>query len=70
MKEITSVSNQLIVNLKKLKLKKYRKEQGLYLLEGRRLVTDALKLNAPVKTLLVLNALFYANGGMTQKEIC
>lgn len=56
MKEITSVSNQLIVNLKKLRLKKYRKEQRLYLLEGRRLVTDALKLNAPIKTLLVLNS--------------
>ena len=55
MKEISSVSNELIVNFKKLKLKKYRKEQGLYLLEGRRLVTDALTAGAPIQTLLVLN---------------
>ena len=46
MKEISSVSNELIVNFKKLKLKKYRKEQGVYLLEGRRLVTDALTAGA------------------------
>lgn len=49
MKEISSVSNELIVNFKKLKLKKYRKEQGLYLLEGRRLVTDALTAGAPIQ---------------------
>lgn len=55
MKEINSVSNELIANLKKLKLKKYRRERGLYLIEGRRLVTDALALKAPITMLLVLN---------------
>lgn len=40
---ITSVQNILIKETKKLKLKKYREQTGLFLLEGIRLAEEALK---------------------------
>lgn len=42
---ITSVNNKVIKNLVKLKQKKYRDEQGLFLVEGYHLVEEARKAN-------------------------
>lgn len=40
-----SVNNPKIKNLKKLSQKKYREETNLFLIEGRHLITEALKTN-------------------------
>lgn len=53
MKEIESVKNERIKNLKKLEKKKYRDSEALYLLEGEHLVEEAIKFNADIKWLLV-----------------
>lgn len=42
---ITSMTNNTIKTLMKLKQKKYRDEMGYYLVEGEHLVTEALKAN-------------------------
>ncbi|MGE5380252.1 MAG: TrmH family RNA methyltransferase [Methylocystaceae bacterium] len=49
---ITSPDNELIKKYKKLKMKKYREETGLFLAEGSRLVEEALKAEA-VQELLI-----------------
>lgn len=52
MQIITSPDNDYIKQLKKLKMKKYREEAGLFLAEGARLVGEALKAGV-VQDLLV-----------------
>lgn len=43
MEQITSVNNQLIKSLAKLKQKKYREQTGTYMIEGFHLIEEALK---------------------------
>ena len=50
--QITSVNNKLIKNLTKLKQKKYRQENGLYIIEGFHLVTEAFKAKKSYEYLL------------------
>ena len=50
--QITSVNNKLIKNLTKLKQKKYRQENGLYMIEGFHLVTEAFKAKKSYEYLL------------------
>ncbi|MDF7639158.1 RNA methyltransferase [Lactobacillus sp. ESL0791] len=52
MQQISSVNNQLIKDLAKLKQKKYREERGQYLVEGFHLVQEALKANIKFTYLL------------------
>ncbi len=47
MKEIESAGNPTIKLIKSLKMAKYRKETGLYIVEGERLVNEALNYDAP-----------------------
>ena len=42
MKQLTSTNNPIVKRLKSLHQKKYRKEYGAFLLEGMRLVNDAI----------------------------
>lgn len=53
MKEILSLQNNLIKDLKKLLKKKGRHEQGCYLLEGEHLVEEGLKQSGVMKKVLV-----------------
>lgn len=46
--KITSVSNQLIKDLAALQKKKFRTEKGLFLLEGPKLLEEALKHNVEI----------------------
>ncbi len=46
-------SNKNYINAKKLTEKKYRAETGLFLIEGEKLVSDAIRLNAEVETLFI-----------------
>lgn len=53
MKEITSKDNKLVKNIIKLSSKsKYRKEQGLFVVEGIRLCTDAIRSGAHIDTFI------------------
>lgn len=42
-KKISSLKNKLVKELSKLEQKKYRQENGLYMIEGFHLVTEAFK---------------------------
>lgn len=53
MEQITSTKNSRVKEWGSLKQKKFRDQKGLYLIEGTRLVGDALRAAAPVQTLLV-----------------
>ncbi|HHU18834.1 MAG TPA: RNA methyltransferase [Bacilli bacterium] len=50
---ITSVKNQQIKTWAKLKQRKYRKEQGLFIVEGEHLVEEALKSDWELETIVI-----------------
>jgi TrmH family RNA methyltransferase len=53
MERITSSRNPRVKEWASLKLKKYRDQTGRFLIEGTRLVEDALRSGAPVETVLL-----------------
>lgn len=53
MKQIQSVHNQYIKAAKQLKLKKYRDKTSLFLIEGERLIEEALQSNYPLEFSLI-----------------
>ena len=50
---ITSKDNETIKHIRKLKEKKYRDEYGEYVIEGIKLINEAIKEKAKVKTIIV-----------------
>ena len=50
---ITSKDNETIKHIRKLKEKKYRDEYGEYVIEGIKLINEAIKERANVKTIIV-----------------
>lgn len=46
MQIITSKDNETVKNIKKLKDKKYRDEAGLYIIEGVKMIEEAIVANA------------------------
>lgn len=55
MEEILSKKNKKIVEFAKLKDKKYRKQEGKYLIEGMVMLKDGIKQNADIDSIFVLN---------------
>lgn len=55
-KEVTSLANPIIKDLRSLALKKFRDEQQVFLAEGLKLVIDALDLDWRIKTLVFAKA--------------
>ncbi|MCO5073363.1 MAG: RNA methyltransferase [Rhizobiaceae bacterium] len=51
-KEVTSLANPLIKDIKSLSLKKFRDQQNAFIAEGLKLVIDALDLGWTIKTLI------------------
>jgi len=51
-KEVTSLANPLVKEIKSLSLKKFRDEHGVFIAEGLKLVIDALELGWSIKTLV------------------
>lgn len=51
-KEVTSLANPIVKELRALHMKKERAESGLFLAEGLKLVTDALEEGWPIRTLV------------------
>lgn len=52
LKEVTSLANPVVKELRGLHLKKEREDSGLFLAEGLKLVTDALEEGWPIRTLV------------------
>ncbi|OQM76151.1 TrmH family RNA methyltransferase [Manganibacter manganicus] len=55
-KEVTSLSNPLVKDIKALALKKFRDQQHAFMAEGLKLVIDALDLGWQIKTLIFAKA--------------
>lgn len=55
-KEVTSLTNPIVKDLRSLAMKKYRDQQGVFLAEGLKLVIDALDLGWIIKTLVYSKA--------------
>lgn len=55
-KEVTSLANPLIKNIKALALKKFRDQQNAFMAEGLKLVIDALDLGWQIRTLVFAKA--------------
>ena len=53
MQVITSKDNEIIKNIKKLKEKKYRDQTGEYIIEGIKLIEEAVKESAKINTVVV-----------------
>lgn len=53
--EIVSSQNQRIKTINKLKIKKTRNETGLGIVEGERIINDAIKQNVSFETILVVD---------------
>ena len=51
---ITSKDNETIKHIRKLKEKKYRDEYGEYVIEGIKLINEAIEENAKIKTILTI----------------
>ena len=63
MEMITSPQNSFIKELKALKLKKNRQEQGLFFIEGIKFVDEALKENADIVKIVISENLNQVKGG-------
>lgn len=50
--QITSLQNNRVKSIRSLRMRKYREREGRYLIEGIRIVEEALDRHAPVETLL------------------
>lgn len=53
MQVITSKDNEIVKNIKKLKEKKYRDLEGQYIVEGIKLVKEAIEENAKIKKIVL-----------------
>jgi RNA methyltransferase, TrmH family len=55
-KEVTSLTNPIVKDLRALSVKKFRDQQGVFLAEGLKLVIDALDLDWRIRTLVFAKA--------------
>jgi TrmH family RNA methyltransferase len=55
-KEVTSLTNPIVKDLRSLAMKKFRDQQGVFIAEGLKLVIDALDLGWIIKTLVYSKA--------------
>ncbi len=53
MQVITSKDNEIVKNIKKLKDKKYREQEHKYIVEGIKLIEEAIEENAKIDTIVV-----------------
>ena len=53
MQVITSKDNEIVKSIKKLKDKKYRDEEGLYIIEGIKIIEEAIEENAIIKKIVI-----------------
>ncbi len=65
---ITSINNERIKEISKLNNKKYRKEKGLFIVEGEHLVEEAYKHNLLVEV-YSLNETSYENSYIVTESV-
>ena len=53
MQVITSKDNEIVKSVKKLKDKKYREEEGLYVIEGIKMLEEAIEEKANIKRIII-----------------
>ena len=67
MQVITSKDNEIIKNIRKLKEKKYRDLTGSYIVEGMKMIKEAIEENAVIKQIVVCEDCIEDNGCTEQK---
>ncbi len=67
MQVITSKDNEIIKNIRKLKEKKYRDQTNSYLIEGTKLIKEAIEENAKIKQIVVCEDCLKEDGCTEQK---
>ena len=67
MQVITSKDNELVKNIKKLKEKKYRDEKQQFIVEGIKLVSEAIEENTNIDTVVVCEDC--VNDGTIEKKL-
>lgn len=67
MNVITSKDNETIKNIRKLKEKKYRDETNTYLVEGIKMIKEAIEENAKIKQIIVCEDCLKEDGCTEQK---
>ncbi len=65
-KEVTSLANPIIKDLRSLSIKKYRDQQKVFMIEGLELIEDALSLGWSIKTLVVAKS---AKGKVNYEQV-
>lgn len=68
MQIITSKDNEIVKSIKKLKDKKYRDEAGLYVIEGIKIIEEAIEEKAHIKRIVICEECLEA-GDIEQKTI-
>ena len=66
MQKIMSKDNSFIKHLKKLKEKKYRDEYGEYIIEGLKLIKEALQENVEIKQIIICDG---CNSGLIESNL-
>ena len=67
MQIITSKDNEVIKNIRKLKEKKYRDLENCYIIEGMKLINEAIEANAKIKKIVICEEC--TNNGEINKEV-
>lgn len=67
MQVITSKDNEIVKNIKKLKDKKYRDEAGLYVIEGIKIIEEAIEEKAHIIQRIVICEECLEAGNIEQK---
>ena len=67
MQVITSKDNEAIKNIRKLKEKKYRDLTGTYIIEGMKMIKEAIEENANIKQIVVCDDCLKDEGCTEQK---
>lgn len=65
-KEVTSLANPIVKDLRALQMKKFRDQRGVFLAEGLKLIIDALDLGWRIRTLVFAKA---GKGNATVEQI-
>lgn len=67
MQIITSKDNEVIKNIRKLREKKYRDLENCYIIEGMKLINEAIEANAKIKKIVICEEC--TNNGEINKEV-
>ena len=70
MKVISSKGNELIKHIKKLKDKKYRDENNEYIIEGVKLIEEAVQEKAKIKKVIICDSKLFVTDQRPFRSAC